>query len=348
MIDDTSSQTSSSSGRGLEWDCLKEFYDEVELDEVLLTKIPYNSIRSSHSKTNCNLRIVCKVDKHKMHQETRLCKGHKIMDENEQIDLSCPVRYKVIRCQECSIFKLFQNNQHSIDCEDIIEYNDLTHPESHVFGIHPKVKLILNDLIEKNVLYLKPLQAHIYLNLDDIMNGEMKGLPMPDKNQIKYYIRSYRNTNHVFSNKVEDVKNLIKKYAFNNEMEEIMPFFFGLNHDEFNEPLVGNGESQENAFRIGITSKKLINQIPMLLVKNLVFHLDCTYKLTKNRFPFMVFGFSDFSGQFHPVAFALVSHESSSDFDWFFGSIKNLFMTLGIVFNPVYIMMDASDASYNA
>ncbi|CAF0930231.1 unnamed protein product [Brachionus calyciflorus] len=162
MIDDTSSKSSTSSGRGLEWECLKEFYDKI-----------------------------------------------------------------------------------------------LSHPESHVFGIHPKVKSILNDLIEKNVLYLKPLQAHIYLNMDDLINGEMKGLPMPDKNQIKYYIRSYRNTNNVFSNKVEDVKNLIK------------------------------------------------------------------------------------NSQFHTVAFALVSHESSSDFDWFFGSIKNLFMTLGIVFN---IMMDASDA----
>ncbi|RNA06074.1 hypothetical protein BpHYR1_032852 [Brachionus plicatilis] len=286
MEEETSSQSSqSSSTRGLDWDLLRDYDDESDLEDALVTKLPYNTVRSSHSKSNCNLKSV---------------------------------------------------------------YNDLIHPESHAFGIHPKVKTILNDLVEKNILYLKPLQALIYLNTPEVINNEMKGLPMPDRNQIKYYIRSYRNINNVFSNKLEDVKQLIKKHVFNYDLDDIVPFFFGYSLDDFNEPIIGNGDNQENAFRIGITSKKLINQIPALLVKNMVFHLDCTYKLTKNRFPFLVFGFSDFSGQFHPVAYALISHETGSDFDWFFGALKNLFISYGIVFNPVYMMMDASDASYNA
>ncbi|CAF0932007.1 unnamed protein product [Brachionus calyciflorus] len=270
MNDDNISQCSST--RRLEWDLFKEFTIETELDEALLTKNPYNIIRSSHSKTNCNLKNVCKLDRHKIHQEKRICKGHTYMDENEEANLSCPVQYKVFRCNRCSCYQLLQNNQQSVDCDDIINDNDLIHPESHVFGIHPKVKLILNDLIEKNLVYLMPTQAHIYLNLTDVSNGEMKGLPMPDRNQVKYYLRAYRNSNNVFSNKVEDVKNLVKGHLFSYELNDETPFFFGFDFDEFKDPILGNGESLSNAFRIGISSKKLINRVPSLLIINLVFH----------------------------------------------------------------------------
>ncbi|CAF1085177.1 unnamed protein product [Brachionus calyciflorus] len=71
--DEVSSQCSSS--RSLDWLLLKETNSEDEIDEILQTKIPYNSIRSSHSKTNCKLRPIAKIDKHKMQQEIRKCKA---------------------------------------------------------------------------------------------------------------------------------------------------------------------------------------------------------------------------------------------------------------------------------
>ncbi|RNA08256.1 hypothetical protein BpHYR1_030920 [Brachionus plicatilis] len=129
--------------------------DEEEMDETILTKIPYNSIRSSHTKTNCNLKAIAKIDKHKMHQEICRCKGHVIMDGLEKVEMKCPVQFKVFRCDNCSTYKLFQNNEHSNGCEDIITDVDMVHPDSHVFGIHPKVKVIINDLIEKNIQYIQ-------------------------------------------------------------------------------------------------------------------------------------------------------------------------------------------------
>lgn len=96
--DEISSQGSySSSSREIECDQLKEFNLESDLDQALLIKLPYNTIRTSHSKTNCNNKIKCKIDRHKMHQERRMCEGHKIMDGNEEVHLECPVQYKVIR-----------------------------------------------------------------------------------------------------------------------------------------------------------------------------------------------------------------------------------------------------------
>ena len=92
----------------------------------------------------------------------------------------------------------------------------------------------------------------------------------------------------------------------------------------------------------------MLSIIPSLLVSTCVYHLDCTYKLTKNRFPLCVFGVSDFSGQLHPIAFALLSHEREGDFEWFFRSLISLTDSLGIVLNPKFLMMDACDASWNA
>ncbi|RNA18351.1 hypothetical protein BpHYR1_018328, partial [Brachionus plicatilis] len=208
-----------------------------------------------------NLKAIAKIDKHKMHQEIRRCKGHVIMDGLEKVEMKCPVQFKVFRCDNCSTYKLFQNNEHSSGCEDIITDEDMVHPDSHVFGIHPKVKVIIN---------------------------------------------------------------------------------------EFNEPIVCNGENADNSFRIGMTSKKLLSFVRDMVLRNMIFHLDCTYRLTKNRFPFLVFGFSDLNGQFHPIAFTLISHERFGDFDWFFGALKNVFNSMGILFSPTYMMMDANDASYIA
>ena len=247
--------------------------------------MPYNVVRTSHSKTNCRFST---KSKHKYKIETRECKGHEEDIGGDVKRLHCPVEYKEEFCEECGEFRIQQANEHSIQCEDIIE-DGLIHPEAEIVGIHPRVKIIINELISKNVQYLLPAQAHIYLNQESIRKSEMKGLPMPTKDQVAYYIRNYRTTNTTQSNKISDV-----------------------------------------------------------LVSTCVYHLDCTYKLTKNRFPLLVFGVSDYSGQFHPIAYALLSHECGLDFEWFFNSLKTLTESLGIVLKPKYLMMDACDASWNA
>ncbi len=99
-----------------------------------------------------------------------------------------------------------------------------------------------------------------------------------------------------------------------------------------------------------------------------VFHIDGTYKLIKNRFPVMgnnshinfniifililiyklVFGITDIAGEFHPIAYNITSHETEIDFKNFFSALTKLAAQMGINFSPEFIMMDSSDATYNA
>ena len=52
--------------------------------------------------------------------------------------------------------------------------------------------------------------------------------------------------------------------------------------------------------------------------------------------------------QFHPIAFMISNQETEADFTHFFQSIVNLGEAMDIEVDPDYIMIDASDATYNA
>ena len=79
-----------------------------------------------------------------------------------------------------------------------------------------------------------------------------------------------------------------------------------------------------------------------------VFHIDGTYKIIKNRFPLLVFGITDLRRTFHPIVFNITSHETESDFIYFYKNIIKLWKEINIDFYPEYIMQDACDASLNA
>ena len=216
----SSSLASSSSKGEKDWVFLKEGTND-NFDNIVSMKIPYNTIRTSHKQTNCKLNN--NINKHKYKIERRECKGHNEDIGGEQVRVKCPVEYKVEFCEQCNNFRIHQDNEHVIQCDDIIE-NELIHPEAEIVGIHPKVKVILNELITKNVQYLLPAQAHIYLNQESVRKNEMKGLPMPTKAQVTYYIRNYRNSNNIQSNRISDLKELIKEYKIS--PDENRGFFF--------------------------------------------------------------------------------------------------------------------------
>jgi hypothetical protein len=67
-----------------------------------------------------------------------------------------------------------------------------------------------------------------------------------------------------------------------------------------------------------------------------------------NRFPVCIFGQSDVSGQFFPMACAIMSHECIEDFERFFRTFVELCEKMGLDFDPKFIMQDACDASYRA
>ena len=77
------------------------------------------------------------------------------------------------------------------------------------------------------------------------------------------------------------------------------------------------------------------------------YHVDGTYKLIRNKFPFIVFGRTDKQNQFHVIAFCITSHEKEEDFNRFYQGLINQVNDLNIEFDSAYMMQDACGASYN-
>ena len=121
-------------------------------------------------------------------------------------------------------------------------------------------------------------------------------------------------------------------------IDEDKPFFFNVS-----QLALGDG-SDSNHLNIMVTSRSLMANCE----HDGVFHIDGTYKLTKNRFPMLVFGITSIRGEFHPIAYNITSHEKQSDFVNFFSAISILADEMEVDFDPDYLMMDSSDATYNA
>ena len=97
-----------------------------------------------------------------------------------------------------------------------------------------------------------------------------------------------------------------------------------------------------------MTSKKLFNKIFEDPGSPSMYHLDATYKITKNGFPLVILGRSDVNRVFHPICFMLTSHETESDFFYLFDEVKKLAKHFGHEFKPNFIVTDACKASLNA
>ena len=213
-------------GRKHNWFLLKEFYNEIEALDCLKLKMPYSITRNSTNNTYCKLKIETRISKHKLKLSHKRCKGHKI---NDIIDLEngdtqemkrCSVQYKYVQCVICSIFQIFQYGKHSVDCEDVVETADGVHPDAQVFGIHPRVKLIIHDLLTKNPTYYQPQQISFYLNQKHIKDTIMKGLIIPDRESISHFVRSFMKNPlqmTVFSEEGEArTSNCLENYASDN------------------------------------------------------------------------------------------------------------------------------------
>ena len=105
-------------------------------------------------------------------------------------------------------------------------------------------------------------------------------------------------------------------HRYDASLKDDEPFFFNIKEDAQGEVPIQSGEPLIHP-RIYITSKKLMRNAE----KHGVHHYDGTYKLSRNGFIVVVWGVTDIQGQFHPIAFALVSNEQESDFTDFFDGL---------------------------
>ena len=80
---------------------------------------------------------------------------------------------------------------------------------------------------------------------------------------------------------------------------------------------MGTG-SDNNPFVVCFSSKHLLKNISKHIGHYSVYHIDGTYKLTKNRFPVIAYGRSDTNGQLYLISIAICSHETTETYTHFY------------------------------
>ena len=151
--------------------------------------------------------------------------------------------------------------------------------------------------------------------------------------------------------------NIKKDHRLGDGSDKVNKLFYFLNNKNTNTNII------KYHTHIMMTSRAMMKKSENIGV----FHIDGTYKLIKNRFPVMgnlkisllilciylikkklVLGITDIAGEFHPIAYCVTSHEKEEDFIEFFSGVKKLATQMEIELEPEFLMMDASDATYNA
>ena len=67
-----------------------------------------------------------------------------------------------------------------------------------------------------------------------------------------------------------------------------------------------NNKKKINLEEEKINNKMIANEKMKIDEHHNIFHSDCTPKVTRNRFPVLVFGRSDIAGHLHPIAILLL------------------------------------------
>lgn len=112
-------------------------------------------------------------------------------------------------------------------------------------------------------------------------------------------------------------------------------FVFGLK--------LGDG-SDEDPFQCGFTSKALLNNAKV----RGPFHIDATYKIIKHSYPVILFGVSDLSRKFWPIAYGITSSEYKENYVHFLEELNREFVKHNLTINIEYIISDAAYPISNA
>ena len=242
---------------------------------------------------------ICKTSDHKMRVQYHKCTNPSCYESS-----LCLKRYVTHICLKSEVEKYRKRQLLEIAGE---KHNSDTFDVKKQRGLTEKVKELIEELI--NEYECKPKKIHIKLASSKYFNEVDV---MPELEQIQSYIR-YRRKLIGDNNDLDHLSEYIESLRFEegktNEFELII---FG---DE-----MGNGSDQSH-FHLGFTTAKLLLRIKCL--SDGCYHIDATYKIVKYSYPLIVFGFSDRSRKFYPIAFMFTSHEEVRDYEHFFDSFLN-------------------------
>lgn len=119
--------------------------------------------------------------------------------------------------------------------------------------------------------------------------------------------------------------------------------------DEVDTPFVINfdhsDEAEEVKFDIVISTRRMMQHC----ATQKVICVDATYKLNWLGYPFIVIGAIDRTKKFHPLCFALCTHETTYDYTFVFDSlVQSVKRLTDSNFEPNIIISDAAEAIRNA
>jgi hypothetical protein len=144
---------------------------------------------------------------------------------------------------------------------------------------------------------------------------------------------------------IAKIQEFILKNQYSESLDRDQLFVYDIQFNSDNKPVVGNGSADDHLM-ISVTSKQLLENL--IRRRGQQNHIDATYKITKNGFCLIVFGFSNYS-KFWPVAISISSHETFDDYKKFYNGLKSVIKQVhGIDWEPDTIMQDAYKASYKA
>jgi hypothetical protein len=95
-------------------------------------------------------------------------------------------------------------------------------------------------------------------------------------------------------------------------------------------------------FKVGITTKALLRTMRRDPA-TFVFHWDATYKINSKAYPILICGMTDPGGKFHPVAFFIISQETTEEYAWAMQELMQMYATVvGSELRLDYVMADAA------
>jgi Tfp pilus assembly protein PilX len=279
-----SATSTTNNNAAISWVELQRFDDIALADAYVIASATRDS-----TKPVCIYYNKLEVSKHKMLQQTRLCRS----DACKKSEVVCTFKYKYQKCETCKEATVWSAGEHPV--EQVVG-------ESRR-GIDERVKAVIDDIITKSVREIRPIDIFIHLNLVKTKYTDMKGLIQPTLPQIQSYLKIYRITTlGVGVNTTAELKTKIKANMYHPNIPDEQGFYFGYEMDGEGEPII-----DANNFRIGFTSKKLlsyfnINSFP-------IYHIDNTYSINKNRYPLLAFGRTDFKSFNKQIKFVYTGYE---------------------------------------
>lgn len=223
----------------------------------------------------------------------------------------------------------------SVQC--IVQHTNLPHNCHELMKnvkkrLSDEMKEYIKTLFEKGTQQCQSVLNHISAEKE---NGKFPNDELPRKRQIEYLLGEFKN---------EKVKPLFKlgdlidwcnsNSVFPNKDDSV----FVLAHE-------CSALGDKMKFRFVLSTPELLNKAIQLET----LCIDATYKLNWHGFPLIVLGTVDRTKRFHPLAYACVTNETTSDYEFVFESFRNAVeQYYEVKFEPKILIADGADAIRNA